>query len=193
MKPRRLLVSLMALMLVMPAATAYGTDQSVEVTVLPAGLLTVEVDTQAGFGVMIPGGTADWGFNMNVTNTSDPATGWEVTVDAAGDFVSGNWEYCDESGCYNWVPDEEVAAIAIANLSITGGDYPWWDGGGDEIVPGSGSFGGGPIAIDTGSALAWGGIWLNDPIPTLVLAVPGGTTTGLNYMTVLTYTITATP
>lgn len=188
MKPRRLLAPLIALLLLIPTATAYGSDQSVEVTILPAGLLTVEASIY-GFGVMIPGQSQDAAGQIDITNTTSPATGWVLTVDA-GDFESGNWDNCDEFGC-TWVPDG-VAAIAIANLSVTGGDLVWFDGPGDAIVPGSGTFGAGPITIDTATALAWGQFGMDQPPSIWTLLVPDPQATG-RYRTVLTYTITAAP
>jgi hypothetical protein len=180
----------MALVLVIPAATAYGADdqatQPVDVTVLPAGLLTVDVDGSS-FGVMVPGQTTTRGFRMNVTNTSNPAAGWVVTV-TGGVFESGYWD-CDEFGC-TWVPDSSPETIPASALSITGGDLNWWEDP-SVIVPGSGTFGGAPITIDTATALAWGGFDIKEPSPELTLAVPAATVPGLQYRTVLTYTITA--
>lgn len=193
MKPRRLLAPFMAMLLLIPAATAYGADQTLEVTVFPAGTLTVEVDAQGGFGATIPGATVPWGFNMQVTNLTSPATGWVVTVDADGDFLSGNWQYCDQSGCHDWQPDGG-GSIPISSLSIAGGDLPWWDDHDTGvIVPVGGTFGSGAVTVNTGTAEAYGSFGINEPSPMLTLSVPGDTPTGLHYLTTLTYTINAAP
>jgi hypothetical protein len=185
----------MALSLAIPAATVYGAEQTVEVQVLQPGFLGVEVDAQGGFGPLIPGKTGHWGFKMSVTNTTDPAGGWVVTVDSNGDFTSGNWSNCDQNGCTGWDPDGADLTIAASALSITGGDLPWWD---DHdplvIVPGAGTFGSGPITVETGKAEAWGQFWINEPSPELTLVVPNDTALiGHNFMTTLTYTIAANP
>ena len=190
MKLQRVLVALMTMMLLIPAATAYGTDQSVEVSVLPTGVLSVNVqEVQFGFGVMVPGQTRVGSFNMGVTNTTDPATGWVITVDTSGDFESGNCEYYTDSGCVNWTSDG-IGTIPISNLSIVGGDLNWFDQNGDAITSGSGTFGSGAITLNTGTADAWGDFPLHDPNAEMTLVLPGETVAA-NYRTILTYTIAA--
>jgi len=193
MKPRRLFVSLMALMLLIPAATAYGADQEVHVNVLPADALAVSVDGWADMGVEV-GTTAHWDFWINILNTK--TTGWEVNV--SGDALqSGHWTDCSPGGCSGWV-DDGVLAFPTDVLQITGGDLDWWDGAdatGNTIRPFTGPVG---TTILQATSYAHGNFGLDNPQSYLEVTPPAddlGTVdvdesgAGLEFHTVLTYTI----
>ena len=194
MKPRRLFVSLMALMLLIPAATAYGADQEVHVNVWPADALAVSVDTWADMGVEA-GRTAHFDFWLNVLNTK--TTGWEVTV--TGDALqSGHWTDCQPGGwCSGWVNDE-VLAFSTDVLQITGGDLDWWDAEdptGNTIRPDTGPVG---TPILQATSYAHGNFGLDKPRSYLEVTPPlddpatldvDESGAGLEFHTMLTYTI----
>ena len=193
MKPRRLLVSLVALLLVVPAASAYAADQEVNVRVLPVDTLAISVDGWADFGGMEIGETRHHDMWLNIVNTT--SGGWEVTV-TGGDLTSFNWEWCDQNGCHTPIPPDPVYTIAKANLVVSGGDLDWWDPedpSGNTIRPFAGPPGdvGSPFTVVQGTSYAHGEFGLDNPKSSLDLAIPGGTQENQQYRTVLVYTIMA--
>jgi hypothetical protein len=193
MKFRRLSVSLVALLLVVPAASAYAADQEVSVRVLPADTLAVSVDNWADFGGMEVGETGHHDMWLNVINTT--SNGWEVTV-TGDDLTSFTWEGCDQNGCYNPIPTEPLYTIAKSNLVVSSGDLDWWDQddpSGNAIRPFSGSPGdlGTPFTLVQGTSLAHGEFGLDNPMSSLDLTIPAGTQENQQYRTVLVYTIMA--
>jgi hypothetical protein len=193
MKFRRLLVSFVALLLVVPAASAYAADQEVSVRVLPADTLAVSVDNWADFGGMEVGATGHHDMWLNVINTT--GSGWEVTV-TGDDLTSFTWEGCDQNGCYNPTPTVPLYTIAKSNLVVNAGDLDWWDQDdpdGNAIRSFSGSPGdvGAPLTLVQGTSLAHGEFGLDNPMSSLELTIPPGTQENQQYRTVLVYTIMA--
>ena len=193
MRFRRVLVALMALLLVIPAGSAYGANQEVNVHVLPANTLAIEVDGRADFGGLLPGDTGHYDFWIKILNTT--AGGWEVTV-TGEDMYSFNWEYCDQNGCHTPVPTDPLYTIAKSNLVITVGDLNWWDAEdptGDTILPFSGSPG--DIALPTtilqATSYAHGEFGLDNPRASLELTIPADAEALQQYRTDLVYTIMA--
>lgn len=192
MKPRSVLVGLMAMLLVIPAASAYGAEpanQEVNVRVLPTNALAIQVDGRLDFGGMLPGDAAQYKFWIKILNTT--ASGWEVTV-TGDDLYAFNWESCDQNGCHNPIPAVPPLTIDKSNLVITGGDLDWWDAEhGDTIVPSSGSPGaiGSPTTILQATSFAFGEFGLDNPMATAVLNIPSDAEQGQQYRTDLVYTI----
>jgi hypothetical protein len=172
-----------------PAATAYGADQNVQVHVLPSNALEVNVDMWADFGGLEVGQTGHYDFWLNVTNTT--TGGWQVDV-TGGDLYPFFWEYCDENGCSNpiVVPGDPIPKT---NLVVAGGDLDWWDGQDNVVTPFAGNPGdpGTPFTIVQATSPAHGEFGLDMPQSYLELTIPQGTAEGQQYHTVLTYTITA--
>src|SRR3990170_3917193 len=169
MKPRRVLVALMALALVIPATSAYGADpepanQEVNVHVLPTNALAVYVENWADFGGLVPGQTVRRDFWLSVLNTT--VSGWEVTV-TGNDLTSGHWQYCDKT-CNTWIDDSTPVTISKSNLKVSGGDIDSWDA--DTIT------GPGPVSPDSwilrGTEDATGEFGLNEPNAYLELTIP---------------------
>ena len=192
MQRHRLLAGIAAVVLMIPAATAYGADQDVQVHVLPTNALEVSVDQWPNFGGLEVGQKGHYDFWLNVTNTT--SGGWQVDI-TGGDLYSFNWESCDENGCSNPIPTDPAYYIAKSNLVVTSGDLNWWDGDdptGDTIRPFSGSPGdlGTPFTLVQGTSYAHGEFGLDNPQTYMELTIPEGTQEGQQYHTVLTYTIT---
>jgi hypothetical protein len=185
----RLIAAIAAVVLLIPAATAYGADQDVQVHVLPSNALEVNVDGWADFGGLEVGQTGHYDFWLNVTNTT--SGGWQVDV-TGGDLVPFHWEGCDENGCYNPIQDPGLP-ILKSNLVVAGGDLDWWDDQGDVVMPFSGTPGdpGTPLTIVQAMSQAHGEFGLDNPMAYLELTIPEGAAEGQQYHTVLTYTITA--
>jgi hypothetical protein len=171
-----------------PAATAYGADQNVQVHVLPSNALEVNVDMWADFGGLEVGQTGHYDFWLNVTNTT--SGGWQVDV-TGDDLYPFFWEYCDENGCSNpiVVPGDPILK---SNLVVAGGDLDWWDGQDNVVTPFAGNPGdpGTPLTIVQATSPAHGEFGLDNPQSSLELTIPEGTAEGQQYHTVLTYTIT---
>lgn len=174
------------MLLLIPAAVAAGADQIVEVSVLPADTLSIDVEGEFGLDAVVPGGTTpERVFWMGITNTT--SGGWEVTVDGT-DLQSFTLE-CDEWGenCQRTLTDP-LSTIDASNLYLRGGDQDNW---GDEtaIVAYEGNLGA-PLLLMEGTAVANGSFGIDNPQPSVQLTVPGDATFG-DYYTTLTYTIMA--
>src|SRR5512140_1452458 len=76
MQRHRLLAGIAAVALMIPAATAYGADQDVQVHVLPSDTLSLSVDGWADFGGLEVGQKGHFDYWMNITNTT--TDGWQV-------------------------------------------------------------------------------------------------------------------
>lgn len=171
--------------LLVPAAAASGADQTVEVTVLPAGTLAIEVEYDFGMGVVVPGATTgERPFMMNITNTTD--TGWEVWVEGT-DFASFD-RNCDESGC--WREPNGMYTMPATAIYLRGGDLQWWET--DVIVPYEGYLAGAatPFLLMESGPEAYGQFGVNEPEPAVSVTVPGDAAIA-EYYTTLTYTIQA--
>lgn len=194
MKLRGLRAALMALLLVIPAASAYGAEpanQEVNVHILPADTLAISVDGWADFGGMVPNETRHYDFWLNVVNTT--AGGWEVTV-TGDDLTSYTWENCDENGCYNPIPTDPLYTIPKSALVVTGGDLNWWDQddpSGDAVRPFAGPPGdiALPLTIVQGTSYAHGEFGLDNPQTSLDLTIPADAQPMQMYRTMLIYTI----
>jgi hypothetical protein len=193
----RIVAAVVALLLIVPAATAYGAEpssnnQEVNVHVLTGDTLGVWVD-QIDFGGLVEGQSRRNDFWINILNTS--ASGWEVTI-TAGDLYSFDWGGCGPEGCYDPIPTDPMYTISKSNLVIQPGDLDWWDGQdptGDAIRPFQGSPGdvGSPTTILQGTSYANGEFGLDNPMSWIELTIPGGTQPNLQYRTDVTYTIMA--
>jgi hypothetical protein len=185
----RLLAGIAAVLLMIPAATAYASDQNVQVHVLPSNALEIWVDGWADFGGLEVGQKGHYDFQMNVTNTT--SGGWQVDV-TGSDLYPFHWENCDENGCSNPIIDPGDP-ISKANLFVSGGDLNWWDDPGDVVVAFTGNPGdpGTPFTIVQATSPAHGEFGLDNPQAYLELTIPEGAAEGQQYHTVLTYTITA--
>jgi hypothetical protein len=190
MKIRRLFVSLIAFMLVVPAASAYAVDQEVDVRVLPADTLSLEVDGSADFGGMEANQSQHRDMWIKVLNTT--SGGWSVTV-TGDDLKSFTWEWCDQNGCHNPTFTDPLYTIPKSNLVVTGGDVGGWDE--DTIQSFSGSPGdiGTPLTLLQATSDAHGEFGLDNPMSRLDLTIPGDAQESQQYRTVLTYTITPVP
>jgi hypothetical protein len=194
MKSRIFVVAMMTALLVMPATTALGADQDVDVQVFPANTLAIEVQDQLGFA-MVVGQTNSQSFWMQVTNTTSGA--WQVTVDG-NDLASYDWTDCDEWGCYTRVPTDPLNTIPKSNVVVTGGDFCWSGEGCDPAADGlvtaySQALSDlGPVLIMQGTAEAWGSFGFGPAPyePTVELTIPADAATAM-YWTTLTYTIMA--
>ena len=197
MKPRRVLVALMAMLLVIPAATAYGADQQVNVRVLPDNSLAIYLDEWADLGGLVPGQTGHRDFWLNILNTT--GFGWQVSVTGTG-LESGDWTDCGWGGCWGWVPDGKLT-IPDENLLLAGGDSNKWDSV-DPVVDAILTYSVHPGTIGQpilqGTAAAWGEIGLDEPKPYLELTIPyddpltldvDESGMGMQFHTVLTYTM----
>lgn len=174
--------------LLVPAVTVAGADQEVDVTVLPADTLTIEVEGEFGLGIVVPDSTTpEHGIWMNITNTYI-SQGWEVYVDGE-DLQNFHWE-CDEFGdnCYRAI--DGTYSIPETGFYLRGGDQNDWD---DEsaITAYEGNLGANPLLLMEGTAVARGGFGVDNPQPTIQLTVPSGTEVGYDYTATLTYTIQA--
>jgi hypothetical protein len=192
MKRRTCVGALMALLLVIPAVSAYGAEpasQEVNVHVLPLDTLSIGVDEWAEFGGMVPGETRSNEFGLNIVNTT--AGGWEVTV-TGDDLTSFEWEGCGEWGCSGAIPTDPLFTIPKSSLTVSGGDLGWWDSDeGDAIATFAGPPGdiGLPTTILQGSPLAQGEFMLDNPMASLSLTIPVDAQPMQMYRTVLVYTI----
>ena len=193
MKPRRVLAALMALVLVIPAATAYGAepdetaDQEVNVHVVPANALAIWVDGRVDFGGMVPLEIRTQEFWINILNTT--TGGWEVTVTGV-DLYSFNWEGCNENGCWNPTATDPLYTIPKSNLVIAGGDHDHW-GSPAAIVSSSGPLGDSPTTILQATPDAYGEFGLDNPRASLQLTIPENAEPLQQYRTDLVYTIMA--
>lgn len=191
----RIVAAVMAILLVVPAATAYAAEpasnnQEVNVRVLTDDSLGVWAE-HMDFGPVVAGQVPRRDFWINILNTS--ATGWAVTI-TGGDLYSFDWEGCDQNGCYNPTPTDPQYTIPKSNLVIQPGDLDWWDADdptGDAIRPLQGSPGDGtlPTTILQGTSYAFGEFGLDNPMSWIELRVPGNTQPNQQYRTDVTYTI----
>lgn len=185
MRRSSLVALVLAVMLLIPAATAYAEDQEVYVHVLPADTLALSVDQSLEFGGVEPGQTAHHDFWLNVVNTT--AYGFTITV-SGGDLQSFDWEGCDENGCYGVVYTGE-ATIPSTSLVVNGGDLDWWDGQDNVVSPSSVAVTPDAQTIVSATEAAHGEFGFDNPMASVDLTIPGGATPLLQYHTVLTYTI----
>jgi hypothetical protein len=184
----------MALLLVIPAASAYGAEpknQEVNVHILPADTLAIQVQEWADFGGMVPDTTQHQDFWLSVVNTT--AGGWEVTV-TGEDLTSFNWENCNMGGCYNPIPTDPLYTIPKSALVVSGGDLDWWDQD-DPSLDAIRTFAGPPgdvalpLTILQGTSYAHGEFGLDNPQASLDLTIPADAEPMQQYRTVLVYTI----
>jgi hypothetical protein len=185
MRRQSLVAMVLAVMLLIPAATAYAEDQEVFVHVLPADTLALSVDQTLEFGGVEPGQTAHYDFWLNVVNTT--AFGFTITV-SGGDLQSFEWDGCDENGCYG-VNYTGEATIPSTSLVVTGGDLDWWDGQDNVVSPESVAVTQADQTIISATEAAHGEFGFDNPMTSMDLTIPGDATPLLQYHTVLVYTI----
>lgn len=183
MKSRIFLAAMMTALLAMPATTALAADQDVDVQVLPADILGINVHHDLGFQIEIDQ-SAIQPFGMDITNTTDG--GWKVTVDGP-DLQSYSWNEQNERV-------HTANTIAKSNVVVTGGDMCWThecDPAADSaIIPSSRALGD-TLPIMVGTAEAYGMFGFNEGYqPTVQVTIPLGSVSD-SYYTTLTYTIMA--
>ena len=189
MKFRYWRVTVLAVVMVLLAPmAAIAADQTVEVNVLAAGTLAIDVEHDFGLGVAVPGATtAENGFHMYITNVS--SGGWEVTVEST-DLTSFNRENCEEWGC-DRVDTDPLYTIDASNLYFKGGDADHW--GDPGAVTGHTTFlagAGTPEKILEGTADAYGAFDISEPHTSVQVTVPALQAIA-EYWATLTYTIMA--
>lgn len=183
----RVAVLSVALTLLLPIA-ANAAEQTIEVQVLPAGTLAINVQQEIHILAVAGEFTGDFEYYMNITNTT--SEGWDVTL-AGTDFTSYDWE-CDEWGtnCIR-VPTDPLYTIDVISLLATGGDADQWGDPGAVTVYGSNIWTAGtPIPLLSGTGVAYGSFDIDGPRPRLSFETPGTVVPG-NYYATLTYTIMA--
>lgn len=190
MRGRTFLLAILAVLLVIPAATSAMANDSMEVEmqVLPAGTLTVDVPTETGLAPGIPGQSTSGPFWMNIVNTG--TTAWTVSVDGT-DLVAFERGYCDENGCER-NPIVGGPTIPENAIFVSGGGIDDWDPNPFTYNTDQ-QLGGAAVTLTTGTAGAYGSFGLNNPEPSVRIDVPIDATTYYEYFTTLTFTITATP
>lgn len=186
MRPRVILTAFLAVSMVLGLTSlALAADQRVDVSVLEAGVLSVEVEEAFGLGVVVPGEeTGERDFWMQITNTTPD--GWQVFADST-DLLEFEWgEPCDHHGCTPY-PIDGGATISKGNLRIYGGDLDWWEDidaiQSFEVIPG---YDAGLLVEATSEA--FGRFELNEPRPAVELLTPSDAAFG-DYFTTITYTI----
>jgi hypothetical protein len=183
----RITVLAVVMVLLAPLA-AIAAEQTVDVTVLEAGTLAIDVEHEFGLGVAVPNTfTAENGFEMDIVNLS--GGGWEVFVEAT-DLTSFDYDNCDEHGCER-VPTNPEFTIDASNIFMTGGSVDYW--GDPTAVTGSiGDFmgaAGTTMLLVEGTNVANGAFSIDGPHTTIKVNIPDTAQTGYNYYTTLTYTI----
>ena len=182
MRSRNLFTALIAGLLVLSAASAaLATEQWVEVDVLEAGIISIDVEHQTGLGYVFPGQTTpERYFWMQVTNTVE-GQGWQVSADGP-DLM--RFDGHDEFGAPNWVATD---TIAKTHLKVSGGAAPHWD---VVHVTYSEQSLGAAQPIMQGSAGAFGTFGIHDPEPYVKVDLTGLTEVAFgSYGTTITYTI----
>jgi hypothetical protein len=198
MRPRLVLLTLLAVLLASmgaTAASAANTWQNLDVRVVPMGTVEIDVEHELGF-LMIPGNSETRSFGNSITAVTD--SGWQVTVTGQDlqEYVQGD--------CYDWGCERNVIdggnVISASNIMVRGGDLDWWDDAGagfDAIIPGEGTlrdtadpYDYQVVTIETAHAAAYGSFGLDNPHPSVEVFVPDTAASG-SYMTTLVYTIEA--
>lgn len=179
-------VAVLLTVLVLPGA-AGATTQVVEVSVIGADTLAIDVEEEFGLGVLVPGATSERGFWMGITNTT--SGGWEVYVEATD--LTSFWHDCDEFGNCTRVDTDPLYTIDAGNLYMRGGDQDDW-GDSAAITAYEGNLVGAATAflLMEGTSVAYGSFNVDNPQPSVELTVPG-TADVADYYTTLTYTIMA--
>ena len=177
MRSRKPLSAVVAVLLMISAAPAHGAEQGVEVEVVPAGALGLEVQGLIDFGPMKVGESATQPFVMRISNMT--AAGWRVTVDGA-----------DLQGV-----TDPASTIHSSNLVVTGGDACFTeacDPAADTMVTSYAvALSGSPVMVMEGTAQAWGDFGFSPPHePTVQLTIPADAVPD-QYATTLVYTIMA--
>lgn len=178
--------ALAVVMVLLAPIAAIAADQTLDVSVLPADTLAIDVEAEMGWPPVVPGATTvESAFQMYITNTYAGA-GWEVTVEAT-DFESFTWD-CDEFGCTR-IPDVTPSVIDASNLKMRSGYVDHWGDPGaitthEDFLAGAGM----PFLLLEGTDVAYGAFDIQDPNPTVQLTVPGDADLA-DYWATLTYTI----
>jgi hypothetical protein len=182
--------ALAVVMVLLVPIAAMAADQTLDVSVLEDGVLSIDVEAEMGWPAVVPGiTTVESAFQMNITNTN-LGDGWEVTVEAT-DFESFTWD-CDEFGCTR-IPDLTPSVIDASNLYMRSGYVDHWgDPGAITAHEGFFSAAAAPFQLLNGSDVAYGSFEIQDPNPSVQLSVPGDADLG-DYWATLTYTIMGTP
>jgi hypothetical protein len=176
---------LAVVMVLMAPLAAIAADQTVDVEVLPADTLSIDVQGELGLGAVVPGDmTAESDFEIWITNTT--SGGWAVTVEA-GDFKSFTYDNCDEYGC-DRVDTDPLFTMGAQYIYMNGGEQPWGDP--NQLTFHEGYLAGPatPFALVEGTSDVYGSLGIHDRRPSIKVNVPGGQELA-SYWTTLTYTI----
>lgn len=185
-KRQRGLVVLAAMILLLIPIAASAADQTVEVSVLPEDTLSIDVESEAFFGGVLPGESTElYEFWMGITNTK--SSGWQVTVSAT-DLQAYHWE---DDGGGGQVRVHDAGLIDASAIHVRGGDQDnWGDEGAITAYEDNLTAADTPFQLMDGTSVAYGSFGLDDQRPAVRIDVPGGTTYG-DYYSTLTYTISA--
>lgn len=184
----KLLMLGVAVLLLIPLA-ASAADQTVEVQVLAAGTLSIDVESDFGLGWVVPETSTDLrDFWMGITNTT--TSGWQVNVTGT-DLQSFDWD-CDEQDNCTRVVHTSPSVIDASAIHVRGGDQDHWPASPDAIIAYEGNLTGAgvPFILMDGTATAYGSFGFDEGQRAAVrVDVPAGAAEA-NYFTTLTYTIT---
>jgi hypothetical protein len=198
-EPRKVLATILSLLLVLAATTAAfadTADQDVEFGVYPVGL-SIDVQDHLNLEWIPEGGASGLHhFGMNIHNST--ASGWEVTV-SGPDLGRYGWTCLDptdwEDGqeCHedDWVL-EETEAVSVEALKVTSGDVNVKDSPISPSTPTEVTVTNGGTLLMSGTAYRHHDLDVNEPHPAVRVDLDGLTGGDPHhlYRTTLTYTIT---
>jgi hypothetical protein len=181
------IMALAVVMVLLAPMAAIATDQTVEVSVLPAGTLAIDVETDFGLGVAVPGDmTPEREFWINITNTT--ATGFAVSVEST-DLTSFYRENCDENGCDRF-DTNPLYTMGAENIYMRGGFDEWEDPNQLTFYEGSLTGANTPFLLVEGTSAVYGSIGIGNPQPSIQVDVPLAQVIA-DYWATLTYTVMA--
>ena len=186
MKFRYWRVTVLAVVMVLLAPmAAIAAEQTVEVSVLPAGTLAIDVEHDFGLGVAVPGEmTGERGFHLNITNTT--ATGWKVTVEST-DLTSFYHDNCDEWGCDRF-DTSPLYTMGADNIYMRGGFQEWGDPNQLTFYEGYLTAADTAFLLLEGTSDVYGSLGIHEPQPSIQVNVPSGQVIA-DYWATLTYTV----
>jgi len=176
---------LAVVMVLMAPLAAIAAEQTVDIEVLPADTLTIDVQWELGLGAAVPGGTtAGNDFEISITNTT--SGGWAVTVEAE-DFKSYTYDNCDDYGCER-VDTDPLYTMGAQYIHMDSGEQNWGDPNQLTLHAGYLTAAYTPFALLEGTSDVYGSLGIHDRYPSIKVSVPGGQELA-SYWTTLTYTI----
>jgi hypothetical protein len=188
MKFRYWRVTVLAVVMVLLAPmAAIAAEQTVDVSVLPAGTLAIDVENDFGLGVAVLGEmTPEYWFHINITNTT--ATGFEVSVEST-DLTSFYYDNCDDYGCDRFDTDP-LYTMGADNIYMRGGFEEWDDPNQLTFYEGYLTAADTAFLLLEGTDAVYGSLGINNPQPSIQVDVPSGQVVA-DYWATLTYTVMA--